>query len=243
MANDVQDMAELNKLLAQASRLDELQWRRCWDLVHELLQGARPRALTRCLAIGYARDDIFTEFFSQKFFLRTAVQPLPRIENEAALAGWWAHVCSDVMRHHLRHGTLSLDDIAESAATCKHADMAPEQRRTWGLSARRFLLRLETGLRAMVREHLCADAGEALPLVAVARRWRIRSYHYRARQLGLTGTKGDFSADFGRSQLGLWLHSIGCDVSLENRIEMKAALEILCIEASARPEIPEPVAL
>ncbi|MFB6260842.1 MAG: hypothetical protein ABEK42_09210, partial [Thiohalorhabdaceae bacterium] len=66
------------------------------------------------------------------------------------------------------------------------------------------------------------------------------SYHYRARQLGITGPKNRPWPGFGQTLMGRWLRDAGLEPEAANRDHLLAALKILCEEAFREVGGPEP---
>lgn len=88
-------------------------------------------------------------------------------------------------------------------------------------------------IRPYLREHFCSESGEGLALSALARRYRVPAYHYKAVKLGVTVPGGEAAAlaAFSQSYRGQWLRSLGIPVDADHRIEMALALKILCLIA------------
>ena len=74
------------------------------------------------------------------------------------------------------------------------------------------------------REH----GKSAVPLSELARRFAIKNYYRKARDLGIVGLRGGFVKDFAKSKLGRWMLRCGLRVDRDHWNEMKAMLKILC---------------
>lgn len=95
-------------------------------------------------------------------------------------------------------------------------------------SARGFLATQDEAERMYLALHACADEAEALS--NLAKRFRVPSYHYKAKKLGITREKGDCEAGYENTAIGRWLNqALKIPLTDEYRQEILAALKILCL--------------
>jgi hypothetical protein len=96
-------------------------------------------------------------------------------------------------------------------------------------SARRFVAMLEAAEKAYLALNTCSDEENRQPISAIADRLRLgSSYHYKAKQLGITGSKGGFYQGYEKTRIGQWLVSLGAQINREWQRELMVLLVILC---------------
>ncbi len=98
-------------------------------------------------------------------------------------------------------------------------------------SARHFLSKNQEWVNLYLSLHTCVDNQTLLPLSKLAELHQIPSYHYRARELGITRKKGQFEEGYEKTILGKWLLSLRINTKIENRGAIEVAFKILCFEA------------
>lgn len=98
-------------------------------------------------------------------------------------------------------------------------------------AARQFLEQREPWVRAFLSFSYCPDADARETMQALARRLRIRSYAYKAEQLGFNWRGESPEAFSEKTVLGQWIVSLGIEVKLENQDAVLDALKILCYES------------
>ena len=58
-------------------------------------------------------------------------------------------------------------------------------------------------------------------------------YHYKAKQLGITGAKGGFFSGYEATKLGKWLVSLGAQINRDWQQELLILIAILCLRSQA----------
>jgi hypothetical protein len=72
-------------------------------------------------------------------------------------------------------------------------------------------------------------------LSAVATRFSVPSYHYRAVKLGVTMKKTADAGDFSNTKIGRWLTDVlDIEISLDNRDAILVVLNLLAAESNAQ---------
>jgi hypothetical protein len=78
--------------------------------------------------------------------------------------------------------------------------------------------------------HFCPDPQDLPPsLQSLAAKHHIASYHYRARQLGITNKKSDLPSDFAKTAIGRWAVGLGIDIIPENISVLHYLFKCLCL--------------
>jgi len=107
--------------------------------------------------------------------------------------------------------------------------------------AREFLRDCEEWVVLYLALHFCMGRSK-LPLSKIHEIYRIPSYHYKARQLGIAPPRGGYREmrDFGGTLLGRWLTDNGIELSDSNLPVIRHAFDLLCMEAFAEHERRRP---
>ena len=115
----------------------------------------------------------------------------------------------------LRESGVSLEDVSNSAKT--------------------LLTTKEPWVAVYLAFHFCPDNEQSEPLVRLARRLGISSYHQKAAKLGINWSpakSGNRGMPFEETLIGRWgSRDLGIAFTPENRAMWDAALKILCYEA------------
>jgi hypothetical protein len=99
-------------------------------------------------------------------------------------------------------------------------------------SAVQFWQDLDTEDQIYLSLHACDPDGE--PLYAIAARYRIASYHYRAGRLGITRKKGELPSTFSQTRIGKWMTDrLHIAMSAESMEDVSRAFQALCATALA----------
>ena len=95
-------------------------------------------------------------------------------------------------------------------------------------------------IRLYLSKHHCTDKEDTVPLDTLARQYDIPSYHYKAKKLGITWTRGGFESpeDFAKTLLGQWIISLGITIQRDDPAALHAALKILCHAALSSSGTP-----
>lgn len=223
--------------------LSEAEW-------HDFYQRVMPLLLRTNLGPDYAdpqkREDLAHIFFTEKIFLNAETTAAGPLENVHALHGYLKNFARDLQRKEGHYTGLDLDSARDDESPDRHADMAHNLSSSAAStlneagidvadalrSADEFLGRLDDGEAAYLRLHGCSDEDEREPISSIAKRLALgSSYHYKARLLGITRSKGETPAGYGKTKIGAWLLSLGATLSGEWREEIALLLQLLCLRA------------
>jgi len=99
-------------------------------------------------------------------------------------------------------------------------------------NARRFLRGEDNWVVVYLALHFC-NGRERLPLSKIQRVFRIPSYHYKARQLGIAPPRGGYAglSQFADTMIGRWLSDNGIALDESNKDVIRHAFDLLCMEA------------
>lgn len=232
----------LAQLWQRRDGLNEAEWDELYRLVCVILKRSFPSILR---SLPESKEHYIQDFFLLKVFEPARRQSAsPHGPNE--LCSYFNNYLIDVYRSADLRITDLVGDHEEIERNCEKArapaesldkeffeynmDYAEVHRR-----ARRFLGDLDEIARLYLALHACSDAPE--PLYKLAEHYRIPSYHYRARQLGITRKKGEFGEGYETTQIGRWLTmELGLDVAPSPAV--LAALKILCLESLQQYQQP-----
>lgn len=221
--------------------LSEKEWADFYHLVIRLLLRTRlPAAYTD----SEARQDLIHAFFVEKVLQNARTTQAGDLENAHVLHGYLKRFAldelSDLAGQEEIPSSTAVDAalMAEEMAACPvaltHDDWhllaeAGIDVATVNEKADRFLATLGEGERRMLRHHTCAEDADRLPMDAIAKRWQIASYHYKARKLGITGQKGGFFHGYEKTLLGGWLKELRAEISPEWHRELVSLFNLLCL--------------
>ena len=257
--------AELADLWSRRGKLSKSEWARLYVLVMGVLE-ANPVREERSSVLGgeAAVDHLRQSFFVDKVLLpATAARsdPNPRLTLHA-LPVFYRRYLLDQLRAIQRHGETELpegDDgriadkkaenrygwLGEVAADCECLDVSGEvDSCALQDSAGRFLRGEDDWVVVYLALHFC-HGRERLALSKIQRVYRIPSYHYKARQLGIAPPRGGYAglAQFADTMIGRWLTGNGIELAEDKRHVIRHAFDLLCLEAFAecgRRELTEP---
>jgi len=194
-----------------------------------------------------ARADLIHDFIVQKIILNQHSSEAGPLASVHVLHGYLKNFIKDQYRDAARNATQSLDEntgeedadadageseVADSRLTTSQHQLLVEAGIDLGNaveSARRFVAMLEAAEKAYLALNTCSDDEDQYPISAIADRLRLgSSYHYKAKQLGITGSKGGFYQGYEKTRIGQWLVSVGAQISHEWQRELMILLVILC---------------
>lgn len=221
--------------------LSEAEWADFYQQVTRLLIRTR---LPAEYADTEARQDLIHAFFVQKILQNARTTQAGDLDSTHVLHGYLKRFAQDEIRE--QAGLVEIDeyaadeedvftDVVEACAVAlSHDDLhllaeAGIDVATANAEADRFLATLGEGERRMLRHHTCAEDEARLPMDAIAKRWQIASYHYKAKKLGITGQKGGFFQGYENTLLGGWLTKLRAEISPEWHRELVALLNLLCL--------------
>lgn len=217
----------------------------------ELCEGAKRLLMRTRLPPEYAdpqaRTDLIHDFIVQKIILNQHTSEAGPLHSAHVLHGYLQNFVKDQYREAARNPSHSLDDntadddaddetgecdeATTSLTTTQHqllveAGIDPANAAE---SAQRFVAALAAAERAYLALNTCNDDEKQQPISAIASRLRLgTSYHYKAKQLGITGSKGGFYQGYENTLIGQWLTSIGARIHVEWQRELMILLVILC---------------
>lgn len=229
-------MADFSRFIAywnDRSNLSPDDWSSLYQLTHSFLAACSVRSFEAELG---DRKSLIDDFFHDKIFMSAgANSPAPYAPG--ALCQYFRNYLIDRTRNAWDAHKVSSDDASDAYEGCGcDCDLDVDQiLAETGLeisevadSARLFLQSLEEPDRLYLALNTCADEAEALS--NLAQKFRIASYHYRAKRLGITREKGQCEAGYEKTRIGAWLQeALGISLSAERRGEILAALKILCL--------------
>ena len=227
--------------------LSETEWTDFYSLVMPVLLRTK---LSPEYVDSTARNNLATIFFSEKIFLNASTSDAGPLENIHVLHGYLKNFARDLQRKQEHYTTLPEHDLAEDEALVdpKEPEEKTFQTIVQGLadagievgeaahSADQFLGTLERGERAYLRYHTCSEEENREPISSIAKRWELgSSYHYKARQLGITRSKGETYVGYEKTAIGGWLKKVGAQLTPDWREEIAMLLLLLCQRALAMP--------
>ena len=221
--------------------LTEAEWEDFYHRVTRLLMRTR---LPTEYGETMARQDLIHAFFVQKILQNARTTQAGDLESAHALHSYLKRFALDELDDLTKEACLNEDGaadkglLAETIAACpvmlSHDDLhllaeAGIDVATANEKADRFLATLGEGERRMLRHHTCAEDEDRLPMDAIAKRWQIASYHYKAKKLGITGQKGGFFHGYEKTLLGGWLKELRAEISPEWHRELVSLFNLLCL--------------
>jgi hypothetical protein len=188
------------------------------------------------------RRELVTDFFEDKILLATATTRAGPLQSAHALHRYLKNYAQD----RLRAETDGLFEPAEPEAVAnlpaEPVDLAEQQllheagidARAAEASAGAFIANtLDEADRALLRHDTCAPT-EPESINSIGARYGIKAPYHRAKQLGITRSKGDTYRDYRMSKVGAWLVSIGARLEPDWREEIAALLNLLCRQVRLR---------
>lgn len=182
------------------------------------------------------RRELVTDFFEDKILLATATTRAGPLQSAHALHRYLKNYAQD----RLRTETDSLFEPAEPDTIANFpanpVDLAEQQLlheagidvRAAQASASVFITgTLDEADRVLLRQDSCAPS-EPQSINSIGTRYGIKAPYHRAKQLGITRSKGDTYRDYRMSKIGAWLVSIGATLEPDWREEIAALLNLLC---------------
>lgn len=240
------DNSRLSHLWNHRQELNQQEWAELYALVSGILMRSR---FSELADLPDERSDYIVEFFSRKVFERGMSRNLET--NDAAEKEYSAAFIREAFRKFLldklrwqkKHqtGSLDADDDDEGCENlpepcgCDDVNMGLLEEN--GLSVKRveksasdWLSRQESWVLLYLGLQYCPDKDQSIPLVDLAQRLAIPSYHHKARKLGLSRRKTDrLETWFRDTLLGQWLENdLAVRIERDNFDVIEAVLKILC---------------
>jgi hypothetical protein len=225
-------------------------------IVRRALQAYYPFELQ---ALGEDKEELISQFIYFKVFRLEAAHAHPEAfplhsapSNGHAVCAYFRRYLIDCLRNagHQRNVMFDNEDvlaeIEQQAAV--QSDPVGSVLLQHGLderivreSAARFIGGLDKVDQLLLAGSLGWLSNEKGGLAEIATRYRIASYHYRARKLGVTLKKGSLPTDFAATSIGQWIaKTLGIDIVAENRIAILLVLGILAEQSRAPAAEPAP---
>lgn len=237
----------LAELWGNRARLDEAGWGELYRIILQVLMRSRARELA---ALTQEREEYIHKFFLLKVFEPARHDSSP-VRHAGALHEYFRRFLLDEIRGLKIRDTVPLDDAdhaeEDSVSTQPSgAHFGPHYPKAVECgfneeeafhSAQHFLRAAESWVVLYLSLHFCPDDDDAMPLSRLAQRYRIASYHYRAKQLGITARKGELPETYGETMLGGWLSTLTGEAFRSGMLGCYlTALGVLCALALQMPE-------
>jgi hypothetical protein len=199
-------------------------------------------------ADGTKRRDLVDIFFAEKIFLNAGATRAGPLENVYALHTYLKRFALDIHRrasHFAVVEDIPHDLTAETggrdsgnAPPASYAQMLVEA----GIdldsatqSAGLFLNELDSGDFAYLRYNTCVEEDEKEPISRIAARLAIGTgFHFKAKRLGITRSKGETYVGYEKTKIGRWLLSVGAKLNEEWQEELAVLLTLLCLQVLER---------
>lgn len=235
-------------LWKRRSDLSEAEWRDFYERTHRFLALCQIRDFEADL--GGDRKVLIDDFFYDKVFA-TAGSSAGEPFAAGALCSFFKNYLKDRQYSSWERRRVSADDddhpesgYARCACETDPDDIYLLSEAGLSLdgimeSASAFLQTLPEAERMYLALHACADDPEAL--ANLAKRFRVPSYHYKAKKLGITREKGAFEEGYEKTAIGCWLNQdLQLSLTDDYLKEILAALKILCLVALSEWKEPSP---
>lgn len=228
-------MSDQDKIVEYWNRrgrgLSEVEWTEFYQLLVPLLMRTR---LPAEFADEARRRDLVNIFFQDKVFLNAATTKAGPLVHAHALHAYLKRFASDLLSEPETSPSLDTIGLREPAAP----DFPAHERllREAGIDVREAMRRadellgmLNAGEAAYLRHNACANREESEPISIIAQRLGIgTAFHFKARKLGITRSKGETYRGYEQTRIGRWLVDVGARLELDWREEIAALLILLC---------------
>lgn len=251
---------ELADLWSRRARLSEAEWSRLYELVMGVLE-ANPVREERDPKLGgrHGARALRESFFQDKVLkpaTAPGADPNPELTLRALPVFYKRYLLDQIGKSDRRAETelptdndqrmadpapaLGIFGTADGDCDCLlesgDVDSCALQR-----NAREFLRGQDDWVVLYLALHFCMGR-ERLPLSHIHEVYRIPSYHYKARNLGIAPPRGGYRemAEFGNTLLGRWLSDNGVALAEDNLAVIRHAFDLLCMEAFAEQDRRHP---
>jgi hypothetical protein len=217
----------LIELWQKRDELDEPQWELLYRLISQVIKrGFYPQLASLPNSI----DDYIAEFISYKVFETAKTERMGggQLYFANALITYFTRFLISLLRKQKINPTEPINE--NQAATENKDSELLWQKEIVTKSAKEFLQNSESWVRLYLALHTCANTEQKLPLSKLAARYQIPSYHYKARQLGITRHTNDSLQDYDKTLLGSWLKLLGLSLQ-QDKQDLEFIFKILCDEA------------
>ncbi|MGI5013786.1 MAG: hypothetical protein ACRYGO_21470 [Janthinobacterium lividum] len=188
------------------------------------------------------RWELVIDFFEDKILLATATTRAGPLQSAHALHRYLKNYAQDKLRAETESIFEPVEAEAVTQLPADPVDLAEKQLlREAGIdlqaakaSADEFIaIALDEADRVLLRHDTCAST-ESESIHRIGTRHAIRAPYHRAKQLGITRSKGDTYRDYRMSKIGAWLLSIGAKIDPDWREEIATLLNVLCRQLRLR---------
>jgi hypothetical protein len=242
-----QDMTadRLSKLWSTRNTLNQTEWGELYQIIWNILISYHPPELK---GLSLEQEDYIQQFFEEKVLRDTLT-----ITEGLIHAGFIRYIYKRFLDSQFRSAKEKKNKITDSSDQENYIEKISEDERdkegsTYNeevllneykinpaqlyISAKIFYKELEPWAKLYLSIHFCPDAQKSLPLNALAKRYQITSYHYKAGLLGITRKKNEDTQNYHKTMIGGWLSStLNIGPSSENKNIIKYILQILCVTA------------
>lgn len=243
-ANDADDNARVVDYWNRRSALDAAEWTDFYHRVIPLLMRTR---LPERYNEEAERRGLINDFFQDKILLNAETSQAGPLQNAHALHIYLKNYEKDVRRKDLWEESLDAlceDDgfqpgagAADETYCDPHANLLDEAGIDAGAamrSADHFVATLELGELAYLRHHSCND-DKPEPVSRIAERLALgTAFHFKAKKLGITRSKGETYRGYEKTKIGAWLLSVGAQLHPDWREELATLLILLCQQVRLR---------
>lgn len=236
--------AELSTLWSRRGKLTQTEWEHLYTLVMEALHSAPPAEENSPLLNSETRDALRQSFFVDKVLLPAtgARHKLNPTLTPGAINVFYRRYLIDQIRAMKRRQETPIEDTphAQDGYPDDNCSCQPQcsgyetDNSALEESARYFLQQAEDWVILYLALNFC-HGRERLPLSQIQQQFQIPSYHYKAKELGITSPQDGFAfiANFADTRLGRWLLENDIALQQENISQIRHALDILCRESFA----------
>ncbi|KFI09095.1 hypothetical protein [Massilia sp. BSC265] len=215
----------------RASGLNETEWTEFYRLLVPLLMRTR---LPAEFADGAKRRDLVNIFFQDKVFLNAATTKAGPLLHAHALHAYFKRFALDLLSEPT--ATTSLDGLGSHEPAAPDIPAHERLLREAGIDIREAMLRadellgkLDQAEAAYLAYNTCVESQDREPISSIARRMEIgTAFHFKARKLGITRSKGETYRGYGHTRIGRWLTDVGARLESDWREEIAALLVLLC---------------
>jgi len=238
---------KLSKLWSTRNSLNPSEWGELYQIIWTILINYDPPEL---YGLSLGKEDYIQQFFEEKV-LRNTLTIKEQTIHAGAIKFFYKRFLTSQFRSAIEKDNKITDSTDQENYIEKTSNDTPDNQNINDAineeallneykikpaqlfqSAKTFYKDLEPWAKLYLSIHFCPDAQKALPLNALAKRYQITSYHYKAGLLGIARKKNEDAKNYHKTLIGNWLtKTLKIDASHENQNIMKYILQILCITA------------
>ncbi|ADG20859.1 hypothetical protein [Paraburkholderia atlantica] len=240
------DTATLTDLWQHRSNLSSVEIGYVYSFVRRALRGYYPPELR---ALAEDKEELVAQFIFSRVLRLNADRTKPHGSFNGAPFSAFA-VCAYFQRYlidclrtasHRRNVSIETDGVSAHVDAHAHplndpvesilAEYGLDERRT-RQAARSFVSSLDESERIILAASLGGSCRIKGGLKGIADQYRLSSYHYHARKLGVTLRKSANPDDFAMTKIGSWMmNTLGIEIIHENRPVILIVLNLLALDA------------